>query len=171
MPENRVSTLSRIPLRDRTRWYNSKSPMRTPIRVATLVAAALAALYCAFTMAVTWSEGSEGGFIDPWVAACFIASALIIVVAVRFKRPACSSRQTTSPGFGRRASLCFALNKSAALSRGEVSLTMMAPWRPLLLARATMISFTWTAAVPHSTPEAFTNTECRLTPSLKPMLE
>jgi len=32
-------------------------------------------------MAVTWSEG-EGGFIDPWVAVCFIASALIIVVSV-----------------------------------------------------------------------------------------
>jgi hypothetical protein len=59
--------------------------MRTPIRGAALVAAALAALYCAFTMGVTWSEG---GFIDPLIAACFITSALIIVIAVRSKRPA-----------------------------------------------------------------------------------
>jgi len=48
------------------------------------MAASLAALYCVFTMGVTWSEG---GFIDPWIAACFIASALIIVVSVRLKRP------------------------------------------------------------------------------------
>jgi hypothetical protein len=73
------------PFERSARRYNWKPAMNLLTRVVALVAAVLAALYCGFTMGVTWSEAA---FIDPLIAVCFIGSVLIAVVAIRGERRA-----------------------------------------------------------------------------------